>query len=853
MSGPLFILEAFLMRYGKKIFLALLSIMLVSSGMVPLTAHLTDIQSNTDNILIEYDFPQPIITQVKIGEEYFDSLTLGNLPNSCETNTARLPVKALKILLPYGRMLDAVELTAQPGVSLGGGFHIEQGPNIIPFLSNTPLDDTYTIEREDTKNLFTIIGTYLWRGYRVVFITLHPVEYQTDSGELIWYPHLTVEVKTKPCPQPTAVRHNQNDKTVVSHQVVNPEILSTYEKAPFTTSFESMEYIIITNEALKDATGTYTFQDLITAKQNQGMTAGIVTVEEIVANLDYWVNGLWGDNNPDNPFYYGEIQGSLTKFNDTQAKIRNFIRSAYVELDTEYVLLGGDGDYTTSDNIVPIRKLFAVEDGLPLGTLELIEEDIPSDVYYACLDGNFNRDEDDHWGENATQNGYNDEDESDLLCEVYVGRACADADDEVSNFVMKTLSYDASTDPYIYTGLMVGEYLGFPGVSQWGGNYKDLIIPLFPEDYVVDTLYDRDGTWSKTQLMNILNTDTPHLINHLGHGNVQYALKMGVSDISSLTNEKFFFVYSQTCLAGSFDNNGGDCAAEYFTVETPHGAFAVIMNARYGLGSENTLVSPSQVLDESFFTAVFTENLHALGQANHYSKEDHIWHINENGIRWVYYETNLFGDPALRIKPYNAPPEQPGAPTGPDVGVIGIQYTFTGTTTDPEDEQVYYRFDWGDGSISDWLGPYNSGAAANGIHVWQNAGEYEVKVQAKDINDGVSQWSPSHVITVYSTPQLHIENITGGLFKVKATIKNTGFVDADHVQWSMTLQGGAFIGQQAGGTLLGIPAGEERTVSSDLILGLGKTVITVTVSCEGSQDAKDQNAVILLFFIRTTT
>jgi hypothetical protein len=86
-------------------------------------------------------------------------------------------------------------------------------------------------------------------------------------------------------------------------------------------------------------------------------------------------------------------------------------------------------------------------------------------------------------------------------------------------------------------------------------------------------------------------------------------------------------------------------------VETPHGAFAVIMNARYGLGSENTLYAPSQILDESFFTALFTENLRQLGKANHFSKESHIWHIDENGIRWVYYETNLLGDPEVQIKP----------------------------------------------------------------------------------------------------------------------------------------------------------------------------------------------------------
>jgi hypothetical protein len=66
----------------------------------------------------------------------------------------------------------------------------------------------------------------------------------------------------------------------------------------------------------------------------------------------------------------------------------------------------------------------------------------------------------------------------------------------------------------------------------------------------------------------------------------------------------------------------------------------------------------------------------------------------------------------------------------------------------------------------------------------------------------------------------------------------------------MTLVGGAFIGKEAGGTILAIPAGEEKTVSSGLIIGFGKTVITLTASCVGSSDTKDQNATILLFFIK---
>jgi len=198
----------------------------------------------------------------------------------------------------------------------------------------------------------------------------------------------------------------------------------------------------------------------------------------------------------------------------------------------------------------------------------------------------------------------------------------------------------------------------------------------------------------------------------------------------------------------------------------------------------------------------------------------------------------------------NMPPETPTVPTGPDGGTINVEYSFTTTANDPELDQVYYMFDWDDGTTSAWIGPFASGASGTTTHAWEDAGTYEVKAKAKDVNGGESDWSSAHSITIYSVPVLEINNITGGLFKVKATIKNTGFVDADHVKWTMTLVGGAFIGKEAGGTILSIPAGEEKTVTSALIIGLGKTVITLTASCVGSSDAKDQNATILLFFIK---
>ena len=177
----------------------------------------------------------------------------------------------------------------------------------------------------------------------------------------------------------------------------------------------------------------------------------------------------------------------------------------------------------------------------------------------------------------------------------------------------------------------------------------------------IRTLYDRNRSshWTKQDLKVILEDDTPHLINHDGHAYYGYNLRMVNSDVDDLENDLPFFVYSHGCMAGGFDNpDGYDCIAEHFTVETPHAAFAVIMNSRYGLGSEDSLDSPSGALDISFYKALFEEEIHELGGASHYSKEDNTWQINENGIRWTYYETNLFGDPLLTLHlPTENPPD----------------------------------------------------------------------------------------------------------------------------------------------------------------------------------------------------
>jgi hypothetical protein len=99
----------------------------------------------------------------------------------------------------------------------------------------------------------------------------------------------------------------------------------------------------------------------------------------------------------------------------------------------------------------------------------------------------------------------------------------------------------------------------------------------------------------------------------------------------------------------------------------------------------------------------------------------------------------------------NLPPNKPNKPFGKRIGKLGQESTYTTNTTDPNGDKVYYQWDWGDGTQSNWLGPYNSSDNINTIHKWTVKGLYSVKVKAKDIYGNESVWSdPLPIIMPYS-------------------------------------------------------------------------------------------------------
>jgi len=377
---------------------------------------------------------------------------------------------------------------------------------------------------------------------------------------------------------------------------------------------------------------------------------------------------------------------------------------------------------------------------------------MPSDLYYACLDGGFDGDNDGMWGEPT--DGANGGD-VDLFSEVSIGRACVSNINEANNFVEKTISFmqDVS-EPYRKNVLFLGEELGDFGVATYAGNYLDQFYNISSDDgytttgfsteeYSIETLYDRDGSWSKYDVSALIN-DGIGIINHLGHSNFFYNMKMSYSDMNIFNNDKPCFIYSQGCMAGGFDEK--DCFAEYMTVKQPFGAAAGIWNARYGWFWAYRTDGDSQRYHREFWDAVLGENIPTMGRANHDSKEDNIYLIGRSCMRWTMYELNLFGDPTLSFYEYR--PLKPQKPDGPSSGVAGETYEFKTVSSDPNNDNIYYQWSTDVTEFSDWMGPFDSGEQCILSITLDEQGTYDLRIRAKDVLGYTSDWSDPLEVTM---------------------------------------------------------------------------------------------------------
>jgi hypothetical protein len=541
-----------------------------------------------------------------------------------------LPVYPACFIIPPGDVVSRIIVEPLDTITLEGSH------NLAPMQPQAPLGATaprglvrssaiYESSKPFPADRAVLATEQTIAGVRLAFVNIYPCTLVPSTGTVLFSTSLRITIETVPSAAAAAAAPAARRREALrslGNRVENPGLAIAYA-APISSLEDTavpgtiVHYVIITSVELAPY-----FQPLVDLKARCGMRARIVDTAWIAAT-------------------YGGI--------DLQEKIRNFVRFAYENWQTTYVLLGGDNE------VIPHRGFYA-KVGMTVDT------DIPSDLYYSCLDGNWNKDGDQYFGEPG---------EEDLLSEVIVGRLPVDSPAEIENSLGKISSYTLAPIPAQCTSVgLFGELLwSIAGVNTWGGDYKNEIrygssswgftTAGVPSGFSTPVLYDSEsGSWNVNDVLPILNGGI-NIVNHCGHSNLYSVMRLATGDVASLTNDGvaagFFICYSQGCYAASFDNRDEtgaiheeDCIAEALVTDE-HGAVAFVGNTRLGWDAPGSTCGVSQFFDRQFFDALFGEGITRLGDALEDSRIDNISYIGYDAVRWVYYGMCLLGDPALSV------------------------------------------------------------------------------------------------------------------------------------------------------------------------------------------------------------
>lgn len=575
------------------------------------------------NTVYQYDLALPRIEE-KAGTT---KVSLDGAQTWGEPGEPALPWFGTKLLLPLGTEAVTIKITrsnpktytlSKPIEALQIQYPFSQTELMPPTLPNS---DIYGSTEPFPYSAHNGTNTHFLAGHPINFSAISPFEYYPLLGELVFYQNIGIEITTSPSDRAASalnlLKRDQHTTSLLLRSTDNDIAVPRYESR--TTGFE---YIIIHDAAKYNQ--WLPLSDFYTMK---GYSVLMKSIQDISA----------------------EFTGV-----DTQEKIRNYIISMYTSNTLRHVLLAGDTD------VIPHRGFYVnfTQGGQT-------DADIPADMYYSCLDGNWNNDGDTFWGEMY---------EADLAPEISIGRLCYNSDAEIATLINKSMMYQiAPVESTLKSSLFVGEWL-WEGPT-WGGDYMDEMIGGssmhgyttvgVPSNWNISTLYDRtfgyEGAWGAAQIRPLLSQGA-NLVNHLGHSNTTYAMRLNNNQVSSTTitndgsNNNFSIYFTQGCYAGAFDNrttNPGqytsDCITEKFTSITTS-AVAMISHSRYGWGMQGSTNGASQYFHRQYIDAIFGENIFEVGYTLTDSKIDNIPFINNSPVMyWVTYETNLIGDPALTI------------------------------------------------------------------------------------------------------------------------------------------------------------------------------------------------------------
>jgi len=637
-----------------------------------------------------------------------------------------LPSKIFSLAIPQGAIVRDVTFETNKGILIPGVYRIAPSP--LPRVigqENPVLYERDQHQYEENYELVyghnnpyplsigELVGTGGYRKYNLVDLQITPFIYYPLSGRLMYYPDITVTVQYT-FPEGFSSKNIMIDNLPRTEQNAQ-EIILNYDQAKNwypngPAGREQYNYVIITLDSLTSAV-----TPLADWESTKGRSVNIVTIS-------------WISNN------YGGY--------DLAAKMRAFLREKYpsgVWGIEDVCLIGGYDD-------VPMRR---TAQDVGYGAPE-------TDYYYAEL----SLPDSQSWDANGNHQYGEDSDPVDFLAEVNVGRIPWSTPATVQSICEKSVSYEQNTDEAFKKNILL------LGAFFWSDTDNAVLMEAkVDQDWMTDWTMTRmyedaqsshpcDYDLNYNNVESIWSAGTYAFVDWAGHGSpdacYEYYPSQAFVDKTtclSLNDEYPAIIFADACSNSDTDDlNIGQAMLKQGGV-----GFLGATKVAYGMGAWNDPMDGSSQSLDYFFTTCCTSAEYTQGQALQWSLRQMYVNNLWGDTKYEMFEWgSIWGNPDLTMGPVitSDAPVTPSIPNGPTHGTIDIQYTFSSASTDPNGDQLYYMFSWGDGTSSAWLGPYASGITASSIYSWSALGTYQVKVKAKDTNGATSDWSQPLTITI---------------------------------------------------------------------------------------------------------
>ena len=368
--------------------------------------------------------------------------------------------------------------------------------------------------------------------------------------------------------------------------------------------------MIVTTEALAEA-----FGDVADWYTRKGYPAEVVTIESIDAN------------------YQGV---------DTQERIRNCIRDYHENLDILYVLLGGDS------SVVPDRD-----------TSRLGDQDVPTDLYYSSLGGQWDADADGIFGEVS-------DDMVTFDYDTIVGRYPVQTPEQVETILGKVMAYETAPPQGDWANdmLAVGNKLWSTGDAQQKSIQADsTYVRANWANRNLDMFFDTETSWDSAIPGDYL-LNSQNLLSAMGggyqfmhvatHGSkTSWSLESGRLDsgtIGGITESlNVPIVSTVACHTGAFDLAEASLS-EAFLRSDNTGTIVYIGSSREGWGIPGDWLGPSFRYSYAFYEQFLVGSTQIAGEVFAEMKADlGPMSAYEGPMRWLQLAINFQGDPLVQM------------------------------------------------------------------------------------------------------------------------------------------------------------------------------------------------------------